>query len=613
MPSMKLKSYNKRPLVLTLMFALTASMLFFTPFTLSLLTATSEFEASALVSMPSVSRFGLDGPIPPEVSYSPMATTGQYDLIIILVEFTDKTHTFNSTEVRNNAVIALDDYIDEVSYGLTQVGGNTTVWLNLGHDRAYYVDGTSFPSEPKFELVQDSINLADPIVDFSAYDGVTIIHAGQGQELSHDWRDYWSSEWWGFSIVKDGVTITRASVSPEESTVGNPSYVGVLAHEFGHDLGLPDLYDVVDDVEYVGHWGLMAKGSWNGPSMLGEQPAHMMGYCKSKLGWVNSTHILDVTTEATVIVDPLELSTTGVQLVRINVTTQQYFLIEVRLKIGYDASLPGVGAGSQGVVLTYVDETISSGHGIVKVVDSHPSTATKDDGAFGIGPGEVSTYVSSIGQFSMRIENIIGQSYNISILRDTTIPVINSVQHIPINPAFGDLVTVFVDVTDDTWIVNGTVYYQVEGDSQWYRVAMTYFAGDQWRGILGTFLPGVRVTYYVAVTDSGGHTVVENNSGAYYTFQSTGISKIIYLIVGAVVVLIVVGCLCMLIQRRRNKSRQVTIATTSSVQAFGPSSRIDDTDTGSLPPTYRTGFCYHCGAPLTPNAIFCGHCGRSTE
>jgi M6 family metalloprotease-like protein len=699
---MEKKPLNKIFIKSTVLFILIFTMVGSTPLAVGLLGITTSTESPTPVSMASVSRLGLDGPAPPKVSYAPMDAVGVYHLIFILVEFTDEPSTFTHTQVQTNAVTALNSYISEVSYGLTSVTGDVTVWLDLGQNREYYVDGTAFPSDPKFDLIQDALDLADPVVDFSLYDGVSIIHAGQGQELSHDWRDYWSSEWWGFSIIKDGVTLTRASVSPEESTTGNPSYVGVLAHEFGHDLGLPDLYDVTySDLHFVDHWGLMASGSWNGPAGLGEQPAHMVGYCKSKLGWVNGTRIVDVITDASEVIDPLELSTTGVHLLRVNITSEQYFLIEVRKKIGYDASLPGIGAGSQGVLLTYVDETIASGYGRVKVIDSHPLTAHKDDGAFGIGLGEVDSYVSSLGQFSMVVENTVGQSYNVSVIRafmefinpvdgsavlspNTTVewsgsaaapgidhfelyvdgileytglgttfdvtgltsgmhnatlvmelagtgrrltitsnfivdlapPVVTGVGHSPDTPAFGDPIFITLNATDDTWIVNATIFYQRQGDTRWYQVTMSLFVGTQWRGIIGTFLPGVVVNYYVSVSDAGGRTVIDNNAGSNYNFTVSGIGLIIWLIIGGVVVLIFVGCLCWVIQRRRQKSAPVPMTPASTLQSFGPPPKEDSgygKDPGSpQPEPNRTGFCYHCGAPLTPNAIYCGHCGRST-
>ncbi|MFW9986706.1 MAG: M6 family metalloprotease domain-containing protein, partial [Candidatus Odinarchaeota archaeon] len=298
----------------------------------------SEGQRTNTIASPTVARYGFDGPSPRDVQYTPMDAVGTFNLIVILVEFTDKTHYYSSAEVETNALTALNDYYNEVSYGLVQVDGDTTAWLDLGQNRAYYVDGTVFPTDPKFELVEDAVALADPIVDFSSYNGVTIIHAGQGQELSHDPLDYWSSEWYSTGgspiLMTSEGPIYRASVSPEESTPGQPSYVGVLAHEFGHDLGLPDLYDTDYEKEFVGHWGLMGKGSWNGPLGVGEEPSHIMGYGKAKLGWINGSRLQEVTSDLTTVIEPIEVVTTGVQLVRINITSEQYFLIEVRRRIG---------------------------------------------------------------------------------------------------------------------------------------------------------------------------------------------------------------------------------------------------------------------------------------
>jgi M6 family metalloprotease-like protein len=648
------------------------------------------------------SRIGLDGPPPPESYSSVSQVTGIKNLIAILVEFPDKAHTFTSSQVEMNSITALDDYIDEVSYGHVQVGGDTTQWYTLSNNRAHYVDGTSFPSDPKFDIIPEAIALADPDVDFSNYDGVTIIHAGQGQELSHDWQDYWSSEWWGFSINVDGVTIRRASVSPEESLPGDPSFIGVLAHEFGHDLGLPDLYDVdYSGEQFVGHWGLMGAGSWNGPMGLGDQPAHMMGWSKSQLGWVNASTTVEVISDLTAVIDPLELSTFGYHLIRINITSEHYFLLEVRKKIGYDASLPISGPGGEGVVITEVDETLASGQGIVKVIDSHPgSLAGVDDGAFDIGIGEVDSYVSSTGGFSMVIENTVGASYNVSIIRafmefltpldgsavltpnvtvewtgtaagpgidhyelyidnvleytglgtsqdvlgltsgmhnatlvmelagtgrrltiqsqfvvDLADPVINSIIHSPLAPGFGDPITVNLEATDDTWIVNATIFYQRQGDTRWYHIDMVFISGDDWQGALGTFLPGAVISYYVTVTDAGGRVVTDDNAGSYYSLAISGFGLIIWIIVIAAVVLIVVFCLCTLIQRRRRTPQAETWSPTPAPTPASTPPPSSPQTIGVEPPAeepVRSGFCYHCGAPLTPNAIFCGHCGRTT-
>ena len=78
------------------------------------------------------------------------------------------------------------------------------------------------------------------------------------------------------------------TISPENGAVG------VFAHEFGHDLGLPDLYDT----SYAGEssvefWSLMSGGSWGSRpgDPIGTNPTHMDAWSKVALGWVRDADL----------------------------------------------------------------------------------------------------------------------------------------------------------------------------------------------------------------------------------------------------------------------------------------------------------------------------------
>lgn len=82
--------------------------------------------------------------------------------------------------------------------------------------------------------------------------------------------------------------------------------LGVFAHEYGHDLGLPDLYDTSGGGENsTGFWSLMSSGSWlgRGKDSIGDLPGDMTAWDKLQLGWLDydlaraatrSTHKLGV-------------------------------------------------------------------------------------------------------------------------------------------------------------------------------------------------------------------------------------------------------------------------------------------------------------------------------
>ena len=103
------------------------------------------------------------------------------------------------------------------------------------------------------------------------------IHAGEGEEAGGGAQGadaIWSHRWYAYSndagttgparqqgsaasqIGDTGIWIGDYTTEPENGGLG------VFAHEFGHDLGLPDLYDTAGGDNGTGFWTLMCGGSW---------------------------------------------------------------------------------------------------------------------------------------------------------------------------------------------------------------------------------------------------------------------------------------------------------------------------------------------------------------
>ncbi len=156
--------------------------------------------------------------------------------------------------------------------------------------------------------------------------------------------------------------------------------LGVYVHEFGHWLGLPDLYCTSYDCVGAGMWSLMADGSYNSNSSsgnYGSSPAHLDAWSLYDLGWVAPQIVSTATTSLSVALGPVEsvpapaspAAGTNVYKAQASTSTQsQYFLLENRQKIGFDAGLPG-----QGLLVWLIDDDIVSANRYSNTVNYYPS------------------------------------------------------------------------------------------------------------------------------------------------------------------------------------------------------------------------------------------------
>jgi immune inhibitor A len=314
------------------------------------------------------------------------ASLANFNLLVVMVQYADQAGVTSGT-MFDSLILgqtfhrgpSLKQFYNRASYGtLTLVTLNlpsSLGWKTLPHNRAYYtVNGGhnsygmgSYPNNSQ-GMCEDMLNLVDPYVNLSNYDnnaddtvdGIIIVHSGRGSELSLDTLDMWSHKWEITPQLKDGVYIKYYCVDPEYRYVVNDLTVGVFAHEFGHILGLPDLYDYggYNGLSYgLGYWSLMAYGGWNGnlggnDSLAGSSPAFLDAWCRTKLGFVRATnipcfvqnvHIPAVEDSAKV----FRLWTYG------DTTSLEYFLAENRQSIFTDTALHAFG-----LMIYHVDENM---------------------------------------------------------------------------------------------------------------------------------------------------------------------------------------------------------------------------------------------------------------
>lgn len=258
---------------------------------------------------------------------------------------------------------SMTDFYFENSYGQAFLIGQVTEWYRMPQTYAYYVDGQNgFGSYPRNaqKLTEDAVLAADPDVDFTVYDNddngwvdaLFVVHAGPGAEDSGGNPNLiWSHKWQTYSPVPvDGIYVSVYSQEPEETGGGQLVTIGVFCHEFGHVIGLPDLYDTDYSSSGMGYWSVMAGGSWGGG---GARPVHFDAWCKYDLGWVNPTVVEDPLDDEQI--DAVEFEPDVYQLFSLGVPDYEYFLVENRRRQLFDYSMPG-----EGILVIHVDETVQN-------------------------------------------------------------------------------------------------------------------------------------------------------------------------------------------------------------------------------------------------------------
>jgi immune inhibitor A len=249
----------------------------------------------------------------------------------------DRNYYLDLLFAEGRDVNSMRQFYIENSSNRYAVYGDVTDWVPLPGDACDYDDGGPGPGNAfaVWQFLQDSIDgwydaqiaagmtlgqinaylSGFDIWDRYDYDGdgnfdepdgyidhAQFVHAGEGNEAgggelgdcaiwSHSWYAYFTTIGidgppfnlsGGVRIGASNYWVAKYTIQPENGGVG------VFAHEYGHDLGLPDLYDYTGE-NSTGFWTLMSSGSWLSQNNIdiGSEPNHLGVWEKFQLGWLN--------------------------------------------------------------------------------------------------------------------------------------------------------------------------------------------------------------------------------------------------------------------------------------------------------------------------------------
>lgn len=266
-------------------------------------------------------------------------TTGKRKLLVLLVNFADTRTTYTQQHFHDmmnlsgyGGVGSFRDYYLEQSYGKLDIDVTVSQWITVPHNKAVYnTDNAQNLVVEALQMVADTLDLHQFDNDGDGVlDGLAVIHQGYGQEMSADDGDIWSHSTVVYGTTVGGVRLARYTIEPEMLAIDRrQSTIGVICHEFGHNLGAPDFYDTDyagSDGEFpgTGAWDLMGSGAWNGD--YGTHPAGINAFQKWVMGW---NEVRDLETDTTVTaLGPADRHPEAYRL--LTTTPGDYFILENR-------------------------------------------------------------------------------------------------------------------------------------------------------------------------------------------------------------------------------------------------------------------------------------------
>lgn len=247
----------------------------------------------------------------------------------------NRAHYLDMLFSEEEGALSMRNFYIEQSSNRYAVDGDVTEWMPVPGEAASYDDDLG--GEAVWQFVEDSTSTwydaqlaagmtPEQINDYlSQYDiwdrydwdgdgnfdepdgyidHFQSVHAGEGEEAGGGalgTSAIWSHRWYArFSLIgaagpSPDYLLGGVQIGDSDYWIGDYTIepenggVGVFAHEFAHDLDLPDLYDTSGGENGTGFWTLMSSGSWTTGSdeNIGTKPTHMGAWEKFNLGWLN--------------------------------------------------------------------------------------------------------------------------------------------------------------------------------------------------------------------------------------------------------------------------------------------------------------------------------------
>jgi immune inhibitor A len=286
-------------------------------------------------------------------------------------------NTAHYEQLFNGSGESMKSFYEHLSSSQYSVTNTVSDWVQVPYNASYYGDNAIEDNGGSWAFIQDSgsawyenaLKSMNPdqinayLAQFDVWDRYDFdndgnfdesdgyidhfqaVHAGQGEDAGGGAQGadaIWSHRWY---VNQNDYGLTGPTVGGQENLsggarIGNSNYwlgdyttepenggLGVFAHEFGHDLGLPDYYDTAGGENGTAFWTLMSSGSWLGHGDeanegIGTTPGLMGPEEKLFLGWLDYREV-NLGASGTFQLDPAQdANAANAQAIKVNLPSK---------------------------------------------------------------------------------------------------------------------------------------------------------------------------------------------------------------------------------------------------------------------------------------------------
>ncbi len=299
----------------------------------------------------------------PKYIYSgtPFPAKGEPHALVVLIEYPDQKFSmenpsdFFNTQLNGDnynlycAKGSAREYFIENSKGLFRPTFDVLGPVMMKNEMSYYGDNDKngddqHPDDMLLEACEELSKTHDLSIydhDGDGYiDNVFMIYAGYGENDTAIKSTVWphsaelETDFKRESPLFNGVKVNRYGCTCEmKKAYERPDGIGTFVHEFGHVLGLPDLYNTWLSSSYTpGYWSVMDRGSYNNNGIT---PCNYSSFERYSLNWIEPERFY-----AQGLYSLPELNETNKAFLIPTEKPDEFFLLENRQQQGYDEYLP---------------------------------------------------------------------------------------------------------------------------------------------------------------------------------------------------------------------------------------------------------------------------------